>query len=265
MEGYQRSYSSLNWPPMLIKQNYLTRIVIITIIMIIQTRCPSCHQTNSVKALKARTRYNTVENPHWIIGMDQQRRLNFTKTDTMKYYRRNHMSSYAILNCENNLKKQVLTQVLRQKSNLLEIFQTIETCQVFVADGSIGPQSARMTCFRIVCGSNRSKTATITLTVNSPKCRPSFILFSISPCDSGVCCCCCCCCCWSPSSSTMTSTQEYKCAIKPSIKIQHVPHFKLIGTLLRDSGLTVVTVANGSRFFGVRLKKTIYVVRYVLC
>jgi len=24
MEGYQRRYSSLNWPPMLIKQNYLT-------------------------------------------------------------------------------------------------------------------------------------------------------------------------------------------------------------------------------------------------
>jgi len=24
MEGYHRSYSSLNWPPMLIKENYLT-------------------------------------------------------------------------------------------------------------------------------------------------------------------------------------------------------------------------------------------------
>jgi len=31
MEGYQRSYSSLNWPPVLIKQNYLTWIVIIVI------------------------------------------------------------------------------------------------------------------------------------------------------------------------------------------------------------------------------------------
>ena len=31
MEGYQRSYSSLNWPPVLIKRNYLTWIVIIMI------------------------------------------------------------------------------------------------------------------------------------------------------------------------------------------------------------------------------------------
>ena len=29
MEGYQRSYSSLNWPPMLIEQNYLELIIII--------------------------------------------------------------------------------------------------------------------------------------------------------------------------------------------------------------------------------------------
>jgi len=34
MEGCQRSYSSLNWPPMLIKQKYLTLIVIIIIIII---------------------------------------------------------------------------------------------------------------------------------------------------------------------------------------------------------------------------------------
>jgi len=27
MEGYQRSYSSLNWPPMLIKQQYLVGLV----------------------------------------------------------------------------------------------------------------------------------------------------------------------------------------------------------------------------------------------
>ena len=33
MDGYQRSYSSLNWPPMLIKQKYLTLIVIIIIII----------------------------------------------------------------------------------------------------------------------------------------------------------------------------------------------------------------------------------------
>jgi len=35
MDGYQRSYSSLNWPPMLIKQKYLTLIVIIIITSII--------------------------------------------------------------------------------------------------------------------------------------------------------------------------------------------------------------------------------------
>ena len=33
MEGCQRNSSSLNWPPMLIKQNYLARIVIIIIIL----------------------------------------------------------------------------------------------------------------------------------------------------------------------------------------------------------------------------------------
>jgi len=34
MEGYQRSYSSLNWPPMPTKQNYLTWTVIIIIIIL---------------------------------------------------------------------------------------------------------------------------------------------------------------------------------------------------------------------------------------
>jgi len=33
MEGYQRSYSSLNWLPMLIKQNYLAWIVITVIVI----------------------------------------------------------------------------------------------------------------------------------------------------------------------------------------------------------------------------------------
>jgi len=32
MEGNQRSYSSLNWPPMVIKENFLARILIIIII-----------------------------------------------------------------------------------------------------------------------------------------------------------------------------------------------------------------------------------------
>jgi len=52
MEGYQRSYSSLNWLPILIKRNYLTWIVIIIIITLFnfrdtQSTCTDCSCTST--------------------------------------------------------------------------------------------------------------------------------------------------------------------------------------------------------------------------